>query len=96
MFDLPVVLESDRKAANDFRNWLLDHGYERAQLSVYSRFCVGKEQLNRRIREVSNAVPDKGTVHILAVTEKQFQQAVILKGAVRRPGKRSPGQFDLF
>ena len=35
----------ERRAATKFRQGLLDQGYEMSQLSVYMRFCVGKEQL---------------------------------------------------
>ena len=35
MFDLPVVEKAERKAATDFRNALLDMGFEMSQFSVY-------------------------------------------------------------
>ncbi len=96
MFDLPVGTDAERRAANSFRKWLLDAGYERSQYSVYSRFCVSGEQRDRRVREITAAVPRKGVVHILSVTEKQFQDMVVLRSRARRPGKKPPGQFDLF
>ena len=40
MFDLPVVLKEERKAATAFRNSLLDMGFEMSQFSVYARFCT--------------------------------------------------------
>lgn len=41
MFDLPVVEKAERKAATEFRNALLDMGFEMSQFSVYMRFCTG-------------------------------------------------------
>jgi len=35
MFDLPVTQKEERKEAADFRNYLLDLGFEMAQFSVY-------------------------------------------------------------
>ena len=36
-FDLPVTTAAKRKAANQFRQFLLKDGYQMLQLSVYSR-----------------------------------------------------------
>ena len=36
-FDLPVTTAAKRKAANQFRQFLLKNGYQMLQLSVYSR-----------------------------------------------------------
>ena len=44
MFDLPVLTKQERKDANRFRKFLLDQGFDMCQLSVYLRFCAGKEQ----------------------------------------------------
>ena len=44
MFDLPVVEKAERKAATDFRNTLLDLGFEMSQFSVYMRFCTGRSR----------------------------------------------------
>lgn len=34
LFDLPVVEKQERKAATDFRNFLLDHGFSMVQFSI--------------------------------------------------------------
>ena len=39
-FDLPVGTKKQRKAATDFRKWLLDDGFQMVQFSVYVRSCV--------------------------------------------------------
>lgn len=43
LFDLPVVEKEDRKAATDFRNYLLDDGFQMVQFSTYVRLLSGKE-----------------------------------------------------
>ena len=39
-FDLPVKTKEERKRATDFRNFLLDDGFQMIQFSVYARPCV--------------------------------------------------------
>ena len=97
MFDLPVMTKTQRKAATGFRNWLLDKGWEMSQFSIYLRWCAGKEQVDARVREVSRRVPNEGKVHVLSVTDKQFETMVILNGKSksRRP-KANPDQLQLF
>ena len=46
MFDLPVVLKAERKAATEFRNALLDMGFEMSQFSVYMRMCTRPAQVD--------------------------------------------------
>ena len=86
----------ERRAATNFRQYLQDHGYEMSQFSVYMGFCVGKEQAERRIREVSEAIPDKGRVHILSVTDRQFEQMSVFRGKSRSHGRSVPNQLELF
>ena len=44
-FDLPVTTAAKRKAANQFRQFLLKDGYQMLQLSVYSRIVKGRDSL---------------------------------------------------
>ena len=45
MFDLPVILDEERKEAARFRKALLDDGFIMIQYSVYSRPCVSLERM---------------------------------------------------
>jgi CRISPR-associated protein Cas2 len=65
LFDLPVMTKKERKAATDFRKFLLDQGFEMSQYSVYMRFCAGKEQADTYTRRVERQVPSTGKVHIM-------------------------------
>jgi len=62
MFDLPTDTKPQRKAAGDFRNFLLDEGFERSQFSVYARFVNGKEAFATRVKRISRHLPDTGDV----------------------------------
>lgn len=96
MFDLPVVEKAERKAATNFRNALLDLGFEMAQLSVYMRFCTGQGQVDTYCRRVEEALPEGGQVNILTFTDKQYERIVSYAGKTKLPTKKSPDQYDLF
>lgn len=41
MFDLPTGTVGERRAANQFRHFLLHDGYYMMQFSIYVRLCNG-------------------------------------------------------
>ena len=96
MFDLPVGTKAERRAATKFREWLLDEGYEMTQFSIYMRFSVGKEQTDRRIRDIAKVRPDKGSVHVLTVTDRQFEHMTVFRGKDQGRGRKAPNQLELF
>ncbi len=96
IFDLPVLTKPQRRAANKFRQFLLDQGFGMCQLSVYMRFCGGKEQAEVYTRRVQSALPRAGNVQILYFTDKQYENIVSFNGPVRRPPNRNPQQYALF
>ncbi len=96
MFDLPVGTRAERKAATKFRNFLLDRGFEMAQFSVYLRFAESKEAAETHIGRIRSALPGKGKVHIVTITDKQYANARIFSGTDREHGGRNPDQFVLF
>lgn len=96
LFDLPVLIPEERRAATKFRNFLLDQGFEMSQFSVYMRFCAGKEQAEALTRRVEKGVPKTGKVHIVYLTDKQYENIVCFDGRKREPGRKNPAQFVLF
>ncbi len=96
LFDLPVLTPKERKAATSFRKFLLDQGFEMAQFSVYMRHCVGKEQTEALTRRIEKAVPSTGKVHIVYITDKQYETMACFDGRTRQPQRKNPEQFVLF
>lgn len=80
MFDLPVVTASQRRAASQFRNFLIQDGYSMMQFSIYVRICNGVDSVAKHRARVEGAVPVNGSVRILVVTDKQFASMDILVG----------------
>lgn len=96
MFDLPVVLKEERKAASDFRLALLDMGFGMSQLSVYMRLCTSPAQLDTYCQRIEAALPPGGKVNILQLTDKQYERIISYHGQVKQAAPKTPDQFDLF
>lgn len=95
MFDLPVVLEEERKEASRFRKALLDDGFIMIQYSVYSRPCVSLERMKKYYERVKSYAPYTGDIRLLFFTDKQWQ---ISKLICRKPKKleKIPEQIEFF
>lgn len=96
LFDLPVGTKKERKAATKFRHSLLDLGFGMSQYSVYLKFCAGKEQGEAIARKVEAAMPTSGKVHLVQITDKQYENIRTYRGKKREPSLRNPDQLALF
>jgi len=96
MFDLPVDTKLNRKAATDFRNFLLDEGFEMSQFSVYARFCSGKEQFESIADRIAGNLPPEGDVHLLGFTDKQYENIVRFSAQKQLRKRKNPSQLALF
>jgi CRISPR-associated protein Cas2 len=96
MFDLPVGTKEQMRAATKFREYLLDEGFEMSQFSIYARFCNGKEQYEAHVRRIESNLPEKGDIHILGFTDKQYENIIRFSGQGRKRQRKNPGQLALF
>ena len=96
LFDLPVGTKKERKAATKFRHALLSLGFEMSQFSVYLKFCAGKEQVESLERKVEEAIPVSGKVHLVAITDRQYENIRTFRGKKREPAPKMPDQLALF
>ena len=96
MFDLPVGTKPEARAATKFREFLLDQGFEMSQFSVYARFCNGKEQFAAYIRRIESNLPDRGDIHVLTFTDKQYENIVRFSSQRRQKERKNPEQLALF
>ena len=88
MFDLPTVEKSDRKAATEFRNFLLDQGFAMAQFSVYYRMVSGKDKGHTLESKIRANLPEFGSVQIVAITDKQYENIKFFKGKQRETSEK--------
>ena len=79
-FDLPVGTKTERREATRFRNFLLKDGYHMLQFSVYARVCNGNDAVNKHRLRLKCNLPDNGSVRLLVITEKQYENVEILLG----------------
>jgi len=96
LFDLPVGTKRERKAATKFRQSLLDLGFEMSQFSVYLKFCASKEQAEALARQVEAGMPPSGKVHLVQITDKQYENIRTYRGRKREPSPKMPNQLVLF
>ena len=96
LFDLPVGTKKERKAATRFRHSLLDLAFEMSQFSVYLKFCAGKEQAEALARQVETEMPPSGEVHLVSITDKQYENVRTYRGRKRECFPKMPNQLALF
>lgn len=96
MFDLPTDTKPQRKAATQFRNFLLDEGFERSQFSVYARFVNGKEAFQTRVNRIERCLPPMGDIQILNFTDRQYRDIVHFSDQGRRAPRKNPEQLVMF
>jgi CRISPR-associated protein Cas2 len=96
MFDLPVGSKKETRDATRFRQFLLDQGFEMSQFSIYARFCNGKDSYESHLRRIEGILPEKGEVHVLTFTDKQYEGIVRFSSQRRRRPCKNPDQLALF
>ena len=96
LFDLPTTLPEERRAYTQFRDFLLDNGFEMAQYSVYVKHTSGKDAVQAIIRKVEAAMPPEGKVDVLQFTDKQYENIVCFRGRRRTDSPKNPKQLVLF
>lgn len=89
MFDMPTITIEDRKNYTKFRDKLLDDGFIMIQYSIYVRICKNQDDIIKHISRVKLAAPPKGNIRLLQVTEKQYEQMIMLRGIKNDDEKES-------
>lgn len=80
MFDMPTITIEDRKNYSKFRDNLIDDGFIMIQYSIYVRICKNQDDITKHINRVKMFTPEKGNIRLLQVTEKQYEQMIMLRG----------------
>lgn len=96
MFDLPTETAEDRRRYAQFRKVLLKDGFMMLQFSVYGRHCPSEENAEVHEKRVVWALPPKGNVRIIKVTEKQYARMKTFYGKARRKTEEPPLQLSFF
>jgi CRISPR-associated protein Cas2 len=97
-FDLPVGTKKQRKTAHDFREFLIDDGYQMIQFSVYARACVSFARQETHIERLKRNLPPEGSVRAIFVTRAQWERSYVIQGspASELPAEDLPEQIQLW
>ncbi|MDT0644073.1 CRISPR-associated endonuclease Cas2 [Zunongwangia sp. F363] len=95
-FDLPTETRKERKAATRFRKNLLDDGFGMFQFSIYTRFCPSRENAEVHIKRTQRALPKKGKICIMQITDKQFGMMQLYHGQEETVAEQPVQQLELF
>ena len=96
-FDLPTNTKTGRKAATQFRKFLLDDGFDMLQYSIYTRLCPNRDVAEKHMMRIKRHAPDSGSVRLLYLTEHQFAHMHVIVGEKTTQEKSVPaGQLAFF
>ena len=96
MFDLPTNSAQEKKAANNFRKFLVKEGFHMVQLSVYARVCNGLDNVEKYRKRLRSNVPESGSVRLLTITEQQYTNIDILVGTCKKHERNQKWQQISF
>jgi CRISPR-associated protein Cas2 len=96
MFDLPVETPENRRDYTRFRKRLLRAGFMQLQYSVYARYIPSEEAAKTHREAIRRALPPKGQVRLMAITDHQFGKMEVFAGKNTEPTEEPPEQFLLF
>jgi CRISPR-associated protein Cas2 len=95
-FDLPTETKKDRKIYIDFRKKMMKDGFTMFQFSIYLRHCPSRENADVHIKRVKSALPERGHIGILTVTDKQFGMMELFQGKKETEVDTPYQQLELF
>jgi CRISPR-associated protein Cas2 len=96
MFDLPVMTKKDRREYAIFRKALMQEGFLMVQYSVYAKYCASEETGDTYRRRVRQALPPRGEIRIMAITDRQWGRVEVFLGKKRGQVEKAPDQMMLF
>ena len=79
-FDLPSKEDYEKKDYRFFHNSLIKNGYVMMQFSVYIKAINSFSKVQREIDKIRKEISRSGNIRVLAITEKQHLNMVIILG----------------
>lgn len=95
-FDLPTETKTERRAAQQFRKYMIKDGFAMFQFSIYMRHCASRENAEVHINRIRQHLPDKGHVGIMQITDKQFGDIELFFCAKPKEAEPAPAQLEMF
>ncbi|WAA09861.1 CRISPR-associated endonuclease Cas2 [Fervidibacillus albus] len=79
-FDLPMNTKEEKRIYIKFRKFLIEDGFMMLQFSVYAKIFPNRISLVQYVESLKRNLPKKGSVRAMAITEKQYENMLILVG----------------
>lgn len=95
-FDLPTVSKDDHHKYAVFRKYLQSDGFTQLQKSIYVRHCMSVDKALTHINRVENHAPDKGSIMIFRMTDKEFAAIKIIESGCTQCKQTDTSQLLLF
>lgn len=67
-------------------------GYYMIQFSVYARVCNGNDMVELHKQRIKSNIPNEGSIRVLVITEKQYENVDILLG--KKSFYEKPTQYE--
>ena len=80
IYDLPTLTVKDGQDYRGFHKFLQKNGFIMQQYSFYSKLVLNQTQANSTIVALRKAVPARGVVQVLVITEKQYAGIEYMSG----------------
>ncbi len=80
LFDMPTLTLEDRRAYRRLHKELLNLGFLMEQESFYSKLSLNAGETLTLVRGIEKIGLDRGTVQLLSVTERQYNNMLYLVG----------------
>lgn len=96
MYDLPTETKTERRIAQRFRKEIMADGFAMFQFSLYVRHCNSRENAEVHINRVKRILPEKGSIGIMCITDKQFGDIELFVGKKIADRPNTPQQLELF
>lgn len=96
LFDLPVETKMQRRDYVQFRKHLQKKGFAMLQFSVYAKHLPSEDAADTLKKQIRAALPPKGQVRVLAVTDHQFGRMEVYFGQKRHAIEDPPLQIAMF
>lgn len=84
LFDLPMETAQEKRSYRLFRKRLIEYGFVMLQFSIYYRVCPNRSFAEKYKQKLQKAFLPEGNVRLLCVTEKQFEDMVLIVGGKTR------------
>lgn len=81
IFDMPTLTLEDKRVYRHLHKELLNLGFLMEQESFYSKLSINAGETLVLVRSLEKLGLDRGTVQLLSVTERQYNNMIYLIGA---------------